>query len=298
MSASFYDLLKYAKTGIASPSMTYYDKLKALSMCKAGFPVKTLTGVPPLTFQSDGTPLTAWSIYGNMTQTGTPTPSAPIQPEECGERTGNLAPPYSEWVNGYIDSSTGGIAPQTASLKEKTSDFIEVEPSTSYTFSRFPEGTQGAWRVVGRYNENKEFISRSGGAGSTAIAFTTTADTKYVRVCCRTYGSTDNSMLNPGSTALPYEPFGYKIPISLAGQTQTIYLDEPLRKALDGSDAVDVLRSDGTLTRAVDSDGNALQTPTTETVTVPTLTPQKGSNTLSVGTTLQPSEISITGGIK
>ena len=32
MSASFYDLLKFAKTGIASPSMTYYDKLKALEL--------------------------------------------------------------------------------------------------------------------------------------------------------------------------------------------------------------------------------------------------------------------------
>ena len=41
-----------------------------------------------------------------------------------------------------------------------------------------------------------------------------------------------------------------------------------------------------------------LATPTTETVTVPTLTPTKGSNTLSIGTTLQPSSVSITGGIK
>ena len=84
MSASFYDLLKYAKTGIASPSMTEYDKLKALAMCKAGFPVKTLTGVPPISFKSDGTPLTAWSISGNMVQTGTPTQTVPITPEECG----------------------------------------------------------------------------------------------------------------------------------------------------------------------------------------------------------------------
>lgn len=141
-----------------------------------------------------------------------PNPPGPVIPEMCGVRTGNLAPPYSEWVNGYINNSTGDISPQTASLQEKTSDFIEVNASTSYTFSRFPEGSQGVWRVVGRYNENKEFISRSGGADSNALTFTTTADTKYIRVCCRTYGSTDNSMLNLGSTALPYEPYGWKIP--------------------------------------------------------------------------------------
>jgi hypothetical protein len=33
-------------------------------------------------------------------------------------------------------------------------------------------------------------------------------------------------MLNVGSTALPYEPYGYKIPISSAGQTTPIYLGE------------------------------------------------------------------------
>ena len=33
MSASFYDLLKFAKTGVAAPSMTAYDKLKAQALC-------------------------------------------------------------------------------------------------------------------------------------------------------------------------------------------------------------------------------------------------------------------------
>lgn len=32
MSANFYDLLKYAATGIASPEMTHFDKMQALSM--------------------------------------------------------------------------------------------------------------------------------------------------------------------------------------------------------------------------------------------------------------------------
>ena len=185
MSATFYDLLKFAKTGNAAPEMTQYDKMKALSMCKAGFPVKTLTGVPPIPFDSDGTPLIAWTVVGNEVQDGTPSPQNIVIPQECG-------------------------------------DLVES----------------------GEH------------AGQ------------------------------------------YAVPITLAGQTQTVYLSEPLRKALDGSDAVDVLKSDGTLTRAVDSNGDALVTPTTETVTVPTLTPTKGSNTLTVNTTLPPSEVSITGGIR
>ena len=33
-------------------------------------------------------------------------------------------------------------------------------------------------------------------------------------------------MLNAGSTALPYEPYGYKIPITCGGQTVPVYLGE------------------------------------------------------------------------
>ena len=197
-------------------------------------------------------------------------------------------------------------------------------------------------------------------------------------------------MLNTGSTALPYEPYGHKIPITLAGQTQNIYLDEPMRKI---GDYADTISSAGTVTRRIKEriltgteswqttgDGaskynrlkvgafntavpslavcthalrvsittsttdfgcnvidsqtsNAsfvafrledyqtlssfkqfladqyvagtpvcvwyvLQEPTTEQITAPTLTPEKGSNMLSVGTTLLPSTVSITGHIK
>lgn len=84
MSASFYDLLKYAKTGIAAPNMNNFDKIRALSLA-GGYPLSTITGVPPLSFMADGSPLTAWSILGNGQQTGTPTPDNPIMPTFCGK---------------------------------------------------------------------------------------------------------------------------------------------------------------------------------------------------------------------
>lgn len=31
---NFYELMKYANTGIESPGMTHYDKLKALALCR------------------------------------------------------------------------------------------------------------------------------------------------------------------------------------------------------------------------------------------------------------------------
>lgn len=101
-------------------------------------------------------------------------------------------------------------------------------------------------------------------------------------------------MLNAGTESLPYEPFGYKIPISCNGQTP-IYMDAPLRKALDGSDAVDILSNAGTIIREVDADGNALDNPTTQTITFPTIPTVNGQNMLTVDTELLPSKIEISG---
>ena len=398
MSASFYDLLKFAKTGIASPEMTHYDKLKALAMCKAGFPVKTLTGIPPISFQSDGTPLTAWSISGAMTQSSVPTPSAPITPEETGDKTAQL---WDEITHaGYITSDGS-----TFRTNGGTCAIIPCKPNTTYSVN-----------IASVKNYNRLYIStcdampenyssvttlKSGAGGLTAFTVTTGADAAYLIVYLYSSLGADISglMVSEGSTALPYEPFGYKLPLTLAGQTQTVYLSEPLRKIGDYADKIEASGTtgtrrivchvfDGTETGLYKNDnsaptnymyylnvavspwkqapanssvfcthlklvGNAyssvgitgtsngrvfymnfgvdimnaqtsgntveglkeylaaqyaaghpvtvwyvLATPTTETVTVPTLTPAKGSNTLTVGTTLQPSEVSITGGIK
>ena len=50
----------------------------------------TSTSFPITLNDSLGTDLLDYLISGNMSQTGTPTPDNPIQPQECGERTGNL----------------------------------------------------------------------------------------------------------------------------------------------------------------------------------------------------------------
>ena len=72
-----------------------------------------LSGVPPLTFRSNGTPLLDYLISGNTVQSGTPSPTTPIMPEGTGDRTANLlnntatAKPYEPY--GYkIPISCGG----------------------------------------------------------------------------------------------------------------------------------------------------------------------------------------------
>ena len=178
MSATFYDLLKFAKTGIAAPEMTAYDKLKALSMCKAGFPVKTISGVPPLTFQSDGTPLTAWSISGNMTQSGTPTPSAPITPSECGDMTYNLYNnKSSEYIGNKYLKNTGEIGD---SQGWRVTDYIPVSGSNSTVV-----GVSGSSPAICAYDTDKQFLRgvSYNGIGRATINI---SDAAYVRFSVQT----------------------------------------------------------------------------------------------------------------
>ena len=232
MSASFYDLMKYARTGIASPSMTYYDRMRASALM--GGVVQTLTGIPPLPFKANGKPLISWSMSGNGQQTGTPSPDNIIMPTFCGVRAGNLAPPLTEWVDGYINSATGTINDPSAT-QEKTSAFIAISDATkitiSYEHGNLPStGTStstSAWTAVGWYDNTKTFISRTvSNAGGLSNTHTAPSGAAFVRISFRTFGETGNIMLNLGSTALPYEPYGYKIPITCAGQTTPVYLGQ------------------------------------------------------------------------
>lgn len=226
---SFFDLMKYARTGIASPDMTGFDKLRAKAAF-GGYPVRTITGVPPLTFKADGTPLTAWSIAGNGQKTGTPTPDAPIMPEFVDVRTANLAPPLTEWNDGYI-AYNGSVQPQSSgNQQEKYSSMIPVSASATYKFScdgGFPEGESYAWKTATLYDSSGTFIRRLD-AGTSVDPFTlnTTATTAFVRLMCRTYGESLKLMLNAGNESLPYIPYGFQIPITNAGQTVPVYLGQ------------------------------------------------------------------------
>lgn len=400
MSASFYDLIKYAKTGISSDGMTDFDQMKAIALCGAGgIPISTITGVPPITFTADGTPLTSWQIVGNMTQTGTPTPDAPIMPQECGDPTPNLCDvsngnklTYNASYDNYvIDDDEQTV---TTSGNALVGFIVPVDASTTYTV--YAKSTEYGMLRIREYSDKPsswsgaEYIQQSINAETNyAYNFTATSTTKYVVVAFYFESSHSGAeiseiMLNAGGTPLDYVPYGYALDISCGGVTKTIYLREPLRKI---GDYADTISSDGTVTRnivkidlaeltwgfitsssyavfwanytsqlrenikgisnafdvavvgsfsslpdlcmrvyegtasqqrlairydALGGDTSALraflktgawlwavlETPTAETVTVPTITPDKGSNTLSIGTVLPPSNVSLTGHIK
>lgn len=198
-----------------------------------------------------------------MVQASVPTPSQPVQPQECGDRTANILKiTGTESATGIsatmTDDGNGATINGTAegATRLPTLSAIYLTAGT-YTLIGCPKGKGITLdvRVLGGGTQ----ISGSVDSGNGSV-FTITTDGNY-RVCARVpQGVTvDNLTIYPMVTSgsvipvIPaeYEPYGYKIPIACGGATSTIYLSEPLRKIGDYADTVN---SDGTVTRMIKQD--------------------------------------------
>lgn len=165
----------------------------------------------PTTIYGDGTNATV-SVYGNAIQNGTPTPGNPIMPQWCGERTENLA--YGRIDDANIDA-TGTIG--------RMSGFDiaigRVESGVTYTANTYVFAFYTNEPTIGSVSYDGSRIVKTLGEPSTFTA----PITGYVAFRLNTG---EPAMLNTGSTALPYENFGYKIPILSNGATTPVYLGE------------------------------------------------------------------------
>ncbi len=235
---SYFNLLKYAATGIASPDMTYYDKLRASTLM--GGVVQTLTGQPPMTFKADGTPLISLSMKGNGSQQGTPTPSAPIQPEFVGTKTANIF--YSDrtmqntTASSTIDQTEGSSEFVISKSVTSTAVALSVTINLPLRAGTYTVSIDGLSVIAG--NLDRINLRDSGGVVVNNVmtgspqSFTISADTvvnAVVFVCDSTSTYTNKKiriMLNSGSTALPYEPYGWAEKITCAGQTTPVYLGQ------------------------------------------------------------------------
>lgn len=166
-----------------------------------------------------------YKIYGNTEQTGTPTPENPIVPSECGERTDNLFDVNSDKVAGYIDDR-GNIAQGGNEIW--TYDYIDIYGAIDYTYLGYTV-TDAAYTTirVAWFDASKSFISRTYVLrdGMNPRTVTTPNNARYARL------SIDNGIkdivftegLTPPES---YVPFGYKLPLTSAGQDVDIYLGE------------------------------------------------------------------------
>lgn len=187
------------------------------------------------TIYADGTAITAYTLKGNTVQNGTPTPSNPVAVNGVGERTANLLEykraGYNLGTNGYLVQTNDydmWFAPVTAGQT-----YVAQNVSGTYGFytSKPPE------RDPVTYDGSRVTFS------GTQPVITVPQAVSYIGI--RTVAGTTNAMLNDGSTVLPYEPLGYKIPIS-SGQTalNPIYLTGQLMAV----ESADTLSSSGTVT--------------------------------------------------
>ncbi len=176
----------------------------------------TITTLPAVLYPNAATATVR--LKGNTVQSGTPTPDSPVMPQGTGERTGNLFDKESLNIinnrylryNGELDASSNHIV----------SDFMLIS-GTHITISNTSVDNTTSQCF---YDDNKNFIS-SFKLNEIPKTIEIPNNAKFIR-CTVPKTRRGDFMLNSGSTALPYEPYGYKIPISSAGQTTPVYLGE------------------------------------------------------------------------
>lgn len=238
---------------------------------------KIIEGAPPLTYTAKkaGT-LTDYRIYGNT-----------VGGESVGDRTGNLFD--GEWITGYVPLVATGKIVQTSN--GSCTDYISIVDG-NIIFSS--DSNVNIYLFL--YDENKNFIGmHSGGNSGLCKGYTIInyMDAKYavLRIDSKSAINGFWYMLNTGSTASPYEPYGYKVPIALtnSGTTsnETIYLPEQLKKVGDEAEYIDYAEQKQHFVGGTSVD-----------VTLPALPTIAGTNTLSVGTEVQPSKVMVRGKLK
>lgn len=257
------------------------------------------TGSVPVSIKTDGSPLLAYTIKGNDLP-GT------------GDKTANLMP-AGELKTVEVDGITFG--------SDGKGKYSIRGTATAYASARFnllqafttpisvSNGGQGTLSFFNTQSSNSVYFLFYNGAtriddwAQTPIGRVSTAynavGNKYVDniVIAVNSGTSVDMTISPEFTndgVLPseYEPFGVKIPILSGGTTTNIYLDNPLRKSLDGT-AVDELSSNGKLTQRVDTDGSVLSTPIISYIDIPTIPTTDGLNIFDIDTTVKPSEVYI-----
>lgn len=181
----------------------------------------------PYIFNTIQNKLSDWELFGNVSVSGTPTPQNPIMPNGTGERTRNLFD-MSTVENGKGIAMDGSITNYVRRCSTVTPIDVSTYDNVTLSFT----ATLSRTRVIYALFNDSTLLTRQTAifSGTTIdvssgnklyICFYDTADTETIQK-----SDLSNVMLNTGSTALPYEPYGIKIPISSAGQTTPVYLGE------------------------------------------------------------------------
>lgn len=174
--------------------------------------VKTIQGPAPLNIRALTRPLDDYLISGNTIQNGTPTPDNPVDVVGCGEKTDNLAYGRIDGVNIDANGMISGFDGFDVAIGH-------VEAGIVYTANTFVYAFYTNEPTINSQSYDSSRIVTTQGLPSTFTA----PITGYVAF---RLDSGEQAMLNLGSTALPYEPYGYKLPLTIGGTEHPIYLGQ------------------------------------------------------------------------
>lgn len=181
---------------------------------------------------ADGTAITSYTIKGNTVQSGTPTRSNPVDVNGVGERTENL------WDEDYTN-----ISSDIYYKPVYVGDFEIVTVS-----STIPLSSQNFASLFALGGQQSSGASTGDNGVYSGRSMSVHPVDGYITIAYRNANGVNpqdyDTMVNKGRTALPYEPYGYEIPISNGQTTTPMYLTEQLMKI---GDTADSLVSDGTV---------------------------------------------------
>ena len=212
-----YSQVGFVKDNVGIDTEYIYDKDGDIVFEK-GFTRET-SGTVPLTINGIGKDLKDWSITGNTVQNGTPTPDTPQEVKAVGDKTGNLFD-GTICIDNVILSQYGNLTPNNSYA---LSEYIPVEPNMSYIYHFYHNIAENrSTYCICAYDSNPNVIQpltvqRITENRDYNISFTTQANTAYIRINWKK-APDDDLMLITGSTPLPYEPYGYKIPVVTRGK--------------------------------------------------------------------------------
>ena len=209
----------------------------------------------PVTLYTDGQPVSSYTLKGNTTTSGTPSPSNPITISGVGNKTANLFNEADLTYNRWTDSQGNIVTNVTYGAVSKKI------PVTGTNYSIKAWGTAPYSMGVCWYDSSDNFLLRSHISDTTRLTSLTAPqnaakltyqvshDTTLTTPLSSDEVNSFKVMLAAESTQEAYKPYGYEISIS-SGQTALtpMYLTEQLMKIGDYADS---LISTGTATYAI-----------------------------------------------
>lgn len=264
---SLYDTLKAAKIG-AAPDVYTILRAQQAPFAKNKYTEKEIESIPPISFSANGENLIAYSIDGNFSYSGTPTSESPIFPNECG----NLVESGTQSGKYVLPILCGGA----------TTNYYLNEP-----IRKFGAYIDSANNVAVTRKIKKLVLT-----GNESIDVSTNGDYTFFQITLSNFlsGSGENSYCSHFAYNAIYTSntdIGYFITSGGALRIRPENVNG-MTKAEFASWIADQYAANTPVTFYY-----ILSTEETESVTAPSIPTTKGSNTLTIDTTIQPSSVYI-----